>query len=91
MCQKILESVLSSFGQKFIHLGPVTPRFFLILTESESGLKNILGNYLGLKQTRENTNFKILHKTDYQMKILLSGWGNLKPCRVLGKEEWSPN
>lgn len=57
---KDLISVLSSFGQKFSPSWSCQFQDFLILTESESGLKNILGNYLDQNTLGENTNFKIL-------------------------------
>ena len=55
-----LISMLSSFGQKISPNWSCQYDDYLILSETESGLKNLLSNYLDHKTLGQNTNFKTL-------------------------------
>ena len=81
---KDLISILSSFGEKFSPSWSCQFEDFLILAESESGLKNILGNYLDQNTLGENINFKILQNRLSNENSFI-WWGNLKPCWCIGK------
>ena len=57
---KELISMLSSFGQKIIPAWSCQYDDYLILSETESGLKNLLSNYLDQNTLVKNPNFKAL-------------------------------
>ena len=57
---KDIKSMLSSFGQKISPTWSCQYEDYLILSETESGIKNLLSNYLDQNTLDKNLNFKAL-------------------------------
>ena len=91
---KELISMLSSFGQKIIPAWSCQYEDYLILSETESGLKNLLSNYLDQNTLVENPNFKALQDRLANRKFLHLGWSIKEPNKLLeknGKYSKSPS